>query len=139
MDLSCLRYIRTIKEVSFRGELFMPLAKNALENRIDAARKNRIGDVNYAAHVLESVCNMPLEDYFQQCVPHLQIEEIKKFLNCLKQWCVWSHHWRRRPFSMRKNERSKISMEERISRINWGTRKAMRTEVHGRDTVQGNG
>ena len=29
--MSCLKYIRTIKEVSFREELFMPLAKNALE------------------------------------------------------------------------------------------------------------
>ncbi len=62
----------------------MPLVKNALENRITAARQDRIGDVNYAAYILELVCNMSLEDYINKCVPDLPREDIDKLLKCLK-------------------------------------------------------
>lgn len=61
----------------------MTLIKNPLEKRIAAARRGQIGDINWAAHIIETVCTMYLEDYINTYVPDLPYEEMEKLLECL--------------------------------------------------------
>ena len=49
----------------------MTLVKNGLEKRIAAAKRGQIGDVNWTDHILETLCDMYLEDYIRICLPDI--------------------------------------------------------------------
>ncbi len=62
----------------------MTLVKNTLEKRIASAQRDQIGDINWAASILETMCDMTLEDYIKNCLPGIHSQNIKRLLEYLE-------------------------------------------------------
>lgn len=61
----------------------MTLVKNGLEKRIAAAKRGQVGDVNWTAHILETLCDMYLEDYIRICLPDIDSRKEERLIKNL--------------------------------------------------------
>lgn len=61
----------------------MSLERTSLENRINSAGKNRIGDINLTTDILNIICDMYLEEYIDYFIPDMTFECVEEITDTL--------------------------------------------------------